>query len=176
MVNTFLFIFFHLQWNANYRCPLFGESSIRVWLLIGDSGNNNLSVNQKCPLFKSFECQVFQKLCTWINVRGSQRFRVKVFSKPDKKISIFILTSLFNLSLGDIFLVKSSSKEDRLSLTFFPSPWNLYFHRWYEVKNFALIGFQSTKLTENNVVFYKSLSFAKCFLCYKILFSLRWCN
>ena len=134
-----------------------------------------------CPLIRSvlslkvlnvnFSKTLHMDQCPWITKISHQSF-----SKPDKKISIFILTSLFNLSLGNIFPVKSSSKEDRLSRTFFPFPWNLYFHRWYEVKNFALIGFQSTKLTENNVVFYKSLSFAKCFLCYKILFSLRWCN
>ena len=100
--------------------------------------------------------------------------RVKVSSKTEKKFSLRILPSLFifSLSLGYIFSVKSLSKEGRLPLTFFPSPWNLYFQRWYEAKNFALIGFQSTKSVEKYAVFYKNSSFAKFFHCYKILFSL----
>ena len=82
-----------------------------------------------------------------------KNFRLKISSKPDKKISLFISISLFNLKVGDLFSGRSSSKEGSLS----SCPWNLFFHRCHEVENFALIGFQSTKSSEKNVVFYKNL-------------------
>ena len=45
-----------------------------------------------------------------------KNFRLKISSKPDKKISLFISISLFNLKVGDLFSGRSSSKEGSLSL------------------------------------------------------------